>query len=63
MTENTVVFLFRMIRISESRYAVTLFRSCQNLLLYHAINFFLMLTTKCSLTVSKLTVSQYTTLA
>ena len=62
MTEDMSAFLFRAFTISESRYVVTLFRSCQNLLLYHTIHFFLMLTTKCSLTVSKSTVPRYTTI-
>ena len=59
MTENMLAFSFQTLKISESHYVVTLFRSCQNLLLYHTIHFFLMLTTKC-LTVSKSTVPQYT---
>jgi hypothetical protein len=46
ITENTVVFSFQTIRIYESHYAVTLFRSCQKLLLYHTIHFSLMHTTK-----------------
>ena len=54
MTDNAIVFLFRTIMISESRYAVTLFRSCQNLLLYPTLHFLLILTTKT-------TVPRYTT--
>ena len=46
MTDNILVFLFEAITISESRYTVTLFRSCQNLLLYPTLHFLLMLTTK-----------------
>jgi hypothetical protein len=46
MTENIATFLFRIVTISESHYAVNLFQSCQNLLLYHTIHFLLILTTK-----------------
>ena len=54
MTKSVIVFLFEAITISGSRYAVTLFRSCQNLLLYPTLHFLLILTTKT-------TVPRYTT--
>ena len=46
MTEDVAAFLILAIAIDVPRYAITLFQSCQNLLLYQRLHFFLMLTTK-----------------